>query len=118
MADMNCITTFEGRIVNLDYYQGFGIEDHPVVVGQHYVKARPSRNVASADTQNLHQGDLEECKAYVRDTLAPKLNLDTTDPAFIKFYGEPPKPEPKSTSKGKGRTTKKPANTEDAEDSA
>ena len=113
MADMNCITTFEGRIVNLDYYQGFGIEDHPVVTGQHYVKARPSRNAASADTQNLHQGTQDECKAYVRDTLAPKLGLDTNDPAFIKFYGEPPKATPKT----KGRTTKKTANTDDAEDS-
>ena len=64
------MTTFEGKIVNLDYYEGFGIEPHTVAEDTFQVKAYPSRNASSSNTANLSQGTEDECKAYVRDVLA------------------------------------------------
>ena len=104
----NCITTFEGKIVDLDYCEGYAIEQHPVVDETYRVRANPSRNASSTNPANLMEGTEVECKAYVREKLAPKLDLDVNDPNFIKFYG---------TSKPAKTTTKKPASppAEDAE---
>ena len=96
MADMNTITSFEGRVVNLDNCDTFNIESHTVSADVFQVKAHPSKNAGATNAHNLFQGTQAECKAYFRDTLAPKLNLDTDDPHFIAHYGEPPGPEPKT----------------------
>ena len=101
----NCITTFEGKIVNLEHFDGFDIEQHANLTEMFQVKAHPTKNGSPTYPVNLTQGTKDECKTYIRDTLAPKLDVDTSDPHFIKFYGEAPKPAPKS----KGRSTKKPA---------
>ena len=88
--------TTEGSIVNLEEYGDFHIETHSVIDGQFQVKAYPSRTAASVNSINLAQGSKEECKAYVRKTLAPLLGLDTRTPTFIEHYGEtsvPAKPK-------------------------
>ena len=113
MTDMNCVTTFEGKIINLDHYEIWAIEPHSVQEGLFQVKAHPSRNASSANPANLTQGTQDECKAYVRETLAPKLGLDTDDPNFIKFYGEPPATE--TESKSRSTRSRKPKTTGDAE---
>ena len=96
--------TTEGSIVNLEEYGDFHIETHSVIDGQFQVKAYPSRTAASVNSINLAQGSKEECKAYVRETLAPLLGLDTRTPTFIEHYGQTPapaksKPKPAATSK-------------------
>ena len=93
MADMNTITTFEGRVVNLDYCDTFNIESHTVAADVFQVKAHPSKNASATNAHNLFQGTQAECKAYFRETLAPKIGLDTDDPHFITHYAEPPKPK-------------------------
>ena len=80
--------TTEGSIVNLEEYGDFHIETHSVIEGQFQVKAYPSRTAASVNSINLAQGSKEECKAYVRETLAPLLGLDTRTPTFIEHYGQ------------------------------
>ena len=79
--------TTEGSIVNLEEYGDFHIETHSAIEGQFQVKAYPSRTAASVNSINLAQGSKEECKAYVRETLAPLLGLDTGTPTFIEHYG-------------------------------
>ena len=98
----NCITTVESRIINLDYYQDFNIETHTADPSQYVVRANPSRNAASADGKSLFRGTQDACKAYIRDTLAPKLNIDTSDPQFVAAFGvskAPAKTKPAPTSK-------------------
>ena len=107
----NCITTFEGKIVNLEFYEGFGIESHSAADNMFQVKANPSRNASSANSANLTQGTEDACKAYVRDVLAPKLELDVTDPYFVQRYGSPkatetPPAETEDKPKASGRTRK------------
>ena len=96
--------TTEGSIVNLEEYGDFHIETHSVIEGQFQVKAYPSRTAASVNSINLAQGSKEECKAYVRETLAPLLGLDTRTPTFIEHYGQTPaKASVKTPAKSKSK---------------
>lgn len=105
MADMNCITTYEGKVVNLKYYETFAIEPHSAAEGVFQVKAHPSRNASTSNPANLAEGTKDECKAYVRERLAPQLGLDVDDPHFIAHYGEPLATEAKpKTTRGSKKT--------------
>ena len=96
--------TTEGSIVNLEEYGDFHIETHSAIEGQFQVKAYPSRTAASVNSINLAQGSKEECKAYVRETLAPLLGLDTRTSTFIEHYGQTPaKASVKTPAKSKSK---------------
>ena len=82
------IVAYEGRVCNLSRFESYHIEEHPGVEGQFYVKASWIRHAGSMGYgENLYQGTEDECKKYFRDTIAPKLDLDTSSEAFKKFYG-------------------------------
>ena len=85
------LTTHEGRIVNLRCFEGFDIEEHPGVEETFRVRAHPIQTPASPLPITLYQGSFGDCQKYVRDTLAPKLNLDVDDPHFKAHYTPKPK---------------------------
>ena len=81
----SCVTTYEGKIVNLSNFESWSIEMHTGQDDMFQVKAVPVGQYAPYPV-NLFEGDKAECQAYVRDVLAPQLDIDTDDPQFKAAY--------------------------------
>lgn len=81
------VTAFDGRIVVLNHFEGFDMEDHPGIEGDFRVRAHRPLTASLHQPVTLYEGSMDDCKKYVREVLAPKLDIDVDDASFKDAYG-------------------------------